>query len=219
MAQKETKQPARASLTISEACQILGVSEAALRQWTDEGKVKAFVTPGGHRRYAEPDLRALMRQQHRMHGLREMGDRVEGVVPKEREVAQQYMRSSDWYGKLDDDAKKRLRERGNKLVSALAHFVTRPSLREQASEECRQIGREYGEDLAGTGLSLTDAIEAFIRHRNPVIEAVMGMMSNSAPLNKRALTTVSQMNNLIDETLLALVGRYQDYTAARRANP
>ena len=129
MAQKETKQPARASLTISEACQVLGVSEAALRQWTDEGKVKAFVTPGGHRRYAEPDLRALMRQQHRMHGLREMGDRVEGVVPKEREVAQQYMRSSDWYGKLDDDAKQRLKERGNRLVNALAQFVTRPSLR------------------------------------------------------------------------------------------
>jgi hypothetical protein len=30
-----------AFLNISEASRILGVSEAALRQWTDEGKIKA----------------------------------------------------------------------------------------------------------------------------------------------------------------------------------
>ena len=30
-------------VTISEAAKILGVSEVALRHWTDEGRVKAFV--------------------------------------------------------------------------------------------------------------------------------------------------------------------------------
>ncbi|MDO8472612.1 MAG: helix-turn-helix domain-containing protein, partial [Dehalococcoidia bacterium] len=205
-------------LTISEACHVLGVSEAALRQWTDEGKVKAFVTPGGHRRYAESELRAMMRQP-RMQGLRELGDRVESVVPRERELARQFMESSRWYGQLDDASKGRLRERGNRLVGALAHFVTRPTAREQTTVECRKIGAEYGEDLARNGLTLTDSIEAFILHRTPVMEAVMEMMGNPATLNKQALTAVPQINKLIDETLLALVETHQQYTAAHKASP
>ena len=49
-------------LSISEASSLLGVNEATLRQWTDEGKIKAFITPGGHRRYSESELRRLLSQ-------------------------------------------------------------------------------------------------------------------------------------------------------------
>ena len=61
-----------AFLSISEASRILGVSEAALRQWTDEGKIKAFVTPGGHRRYARPELKRFISAQPRMLGLKDL---------------------------------------------------------------------------------------------------------------------------------------------------
>ena len=46
-------------ISIGEASQILGVNEATLRQWTDEGKLKAFITPGGHRSYSRSDLKKL----------------------------------------------------------------------------------------------------------------------------------------------------------------
>ena len=36
------------------------VSEVSLRQWTDEGRLRAFITPGGHRRYARAGLRKFM---------------------------------------------------------------------------------------------------------------------------------------------------------------
>lgn len=214
MAERNMKQSSRTMLSIGEACHLLGVSDAALRQWTDEGKVKAFVTPGGHRRYAEADLRALLRQGQRAHGLRELGDRVEAVVPREREVVRQYMMSSAWYRRLDDAAKSRLRERGTRLVDALVLFVTRPGFRDRVTQECRKIGREYGTDLAGTGLSLSESIEAFILHREPVIEAVMGMMTNSVPLSKQAQSAVPQINKLIDVTLLALVETHQGHSAS-----
>lgn len=32
------------------ASRLLGVSEATLRRWSDSGRLKAFMTPGGHRR-------------------------------------------------------------------------------------------------------------------------------------------------------------------------
>ena len=47
-------------LTIHEACAFLGVDQSTLRRWSDTGKVPVFRTPGGHRRYAEADLRALV---------------------------------------------------------------------------------------------------------------------------------------------------------------
>lgn len=215
MAKKELKGAGKGLLTISEACRVLGVSEAALRQWTDAGKVKAFITPGGHRRYLESELRLLMRQHRHVHGLRDLGQRLEGVVPREREVAQEYMRSTRWYQRLDDAARGRLRERGRRLVGALVSFVARPSTCAQVAEECRAIGREYGEDLANLGLSLTDAIEAFILHRNPVSEATMELLSNNAPMNKRALAAIPQINRLIDETLLSLVEVHQRVSAGR----
>src|SRR5690349_17707081 len=42
------------------ACEILGVNQSTLRAWTDSGRVPVFLTPGGHRRYREADLRALL---------------------------------------------------------------------------------------------------------------------------------------------------------------
>ncbi len=41
------------------ACEILGVNQSTPRHWTDSGRVPAFLTPGGHRRYREADLFAL----------------------------------------------------------------------------------------------------------------------------------------------------------------
>jgi excisionase family DNA binding protein len=43
-------------LTVSEASRFLGVSEPTLRKWTDAGRVAAFRTPGGHRRYRLENL-------------------------------------------------------------------------------------------------------------------------------------------------------------------
>ncbi len=44
-------------LSISQAAQYLGVSEATLRRWHNDGSFKAsFLTPGGHRYYSLSDL-------------------------------------------------------------------------------------------------------------------------------------------------------------------
>jgi excisionase family DNA binding protein len=38
-------------LTVGEAARYLGVSEATVRKWTDDGLIPVFRTPGKHRRY------------------------------------------------------------------------------------------------------------------------------------------------------------------------
>jgi excisionase family DNA binding protein len=43
-------------LTLGQASKYLGVSESTVRKWADEGRLPAFSTPGGHRRFRRPDL-------------------------------------------------------------------------------------------------------------------------------------------------------------------
>lgn len=48
-------------VSIKEAAELLGVSKSRLRAWDDNGKFRAVITPGGHRRYRLSDI-ALFQQ-------------------------------------------------------------------------------------------------------------------------------------------------------------
>jgi excisionase family DNA binding protein len=47
-------------LTLGQAAKFLGVAQSTIRKWSDLGRVPAFYTPGGHRRYKRADLQAFL---------------------------------------------------------------------------------------------------------------------------------------------------------------
>jgi excisionase family DNA binding protein len=47
-------------LTLGQAAKYLGVAQSTIRKWSDHGRVPAFYTPGGHRRYRRRDLDAFL---------------------------------------------------------------------------------------------------------------------------------------------------------------
>ena len=47
-------------LTLGEAARYLGVAQSTIRKWSDSGRVRAFKTPGRHRRYRRDDLDAFL---------------------------------------------------------------------------------------------------------------------------------------------------------------
>jgi excisionase family DNA binding protein len=47
-------------LTLGQAAKFLGVAQSTIRKWSDLGRVPAFYTPGGHRRYRRGDLDAFL---------------------------------------------------------------------------------------------------------------------------------------------------------------
>src|SRR5690242_14779326 len=47
-------------LTLGQAARFLGVAQSTIRKWSDQKKVPAFYTPGGHRRYRRADLEAFL---------------------------------------------------------------------------------------------------------------------------------------------------------------
>jgi len=47
-------------LTLGQAAKFLGVAQSTIRKWSDQGRVPAFYTPGGHLRYRRRDLEAFL---------------------------------------------------------------------------------------------------------------------------------------------------------------
>jgi excisionase family DNA binding protein len=47
-------------LTLGQAAAYLGVAQSTIRKWSDVGRLRAFYTPGGHRRYRRGDLDAFL---------------------------------------------------------------------------------------------------------------------------------------------------------------
>ena len=47
-------------MTLGQAAKYLGVAQSTIRKWSDLGRVPAFYTPGGHRRYRRRDLDAFL---------------------------------------------------------------------------------------------------------------------------------------------------------------
>ena len=47
-------------LTLGQAATYLGVAQSTIRKWSDSGRLPAFYTPGGHRRFRRRDLDAFL---------------------------------------------------------------------------------------------------------------------------------------------------------------
>jgi excisionase family DNA binding protein len=47
-------------MTLGQAAKYLGVAQSTIRKWSDQGRLPAFYTPGGHRRYRRSDLEIFL---------------------------------------------------------------------------------------------------------------------------------------------------------------
>lgn len=196
-------------LTIGQACKLLGVSEATLRNWTDEGKIKAFVTPGGHRRYVESELRSFIAAQSRIFTNKDMLAQMGSEPLHKIQQARERMAETHWYGGLSDESKARLRGLGGAVYGLAVEYLTDKKGREETMRSAREVGRQFGEYLADINVSLTDAIEAFILHRSPLIQVASDIVKREGVLRGQAADAVPLVTQITDEFLLSLVEAYQ----------
>lgn len=197
-------------LTMREASRLLGVSEPTLRHWTDQGEIEAFITPGGHRRYAEADIVNLLKRKQERQPPEHIAAALKEVMPRERQLVEDYLLSTRWYPRLEEAGRRQLRERGGRLLEIVIRYVTQPPQREQAAQEAADIGREYGLQLSGQGLSVSEAIEAFVLHRVPLLDVASRLIRNRPAISKGTQEALLQVSNLTDRVLLALVKVYQE---------
>ncbi len=198
-------------VSINEASRILGVSEAALRQWTDEGKIKAFVTPGGHRRYSKAELKKFMSSHQKTLGIKDLVVELEDTVQLHREIARAHLNTNSWQNKLSQESQEYLADLGRRFLNLIIRYITEPSKREETFRLARDVGHSYGETLAKLGLPLTDSVEAFIRHRDPIMKATTHLMRKREAFTGRVVESIPLVAHVMDEALVSLVAAHQQY--------
>ena len=202
-------------VSISEASRILGVSEATLRLWTDDGRIKAFVTPGGHRRYSRNDLRRFAGLQSKVHGVKDLMTEMEHAAGLQREIAQSAFPATMWHDKISPESRQKLAGCGRRMLNVILRYITEPAKREETVGLAREVGRDFGSELAALGLPLSDALEAFLLHRTPFVDAITNLMKGREMLNEKAVEAVPMVTRVMDEALLSLVASYQELEAVR----
>lgn len=200
-------------VSISEASQLLGVSEAALRQWTDEGRVKAFITPGGHRRYSRAELRKFMSAEHKTLGTKDLAAGLEETAAIHREIDRVSLAGTTWYNKLNQQAQERLAELGRRMLDVIIRYVTSPSRKEETINQARAVGKDIGATLAVAGIPLIDSVEAFLLHRDPIMNAVTHLMKKREAVDGRVIQAIPSVAHVMDEALVALVAEHQQHRA------
>jgi len=196
-------------VSISEASHILGVSEATLRQWTDEGNIRAFITPGGHRRYSMAELKKFTASSRRILGIKDLVVELEDTVQLHREIAWAHLNSTSWYNKVSQESKEHLADLGRRFLNLIIRYITEPSKREETLKRARGVGHSYGETLAKLGLPLTDSVEAFILHREPIMNATTHLVRKGEAFSGRVVESIPLVAHVMDEALVSLVAAHQ----------
>ena len=191
-------------LTLGEASTLLGVHPATVRQWSDEGKLDAFRTPGGHRRFARADIERLLRMHPvRGHGLTTY--LVNEAVERTRRSLPEALAQAPWAQHLQEDQRARWRDAGRGLLSLVAGLAARAELSAAQCEAALDFGRDYGRMMAGAGHSLPDAVLAFLFFRDFLLETVLQLPETSGLDRDQTVAIVKRVNALLNSVLCEMM--------------
>jgi excisionase family DNA binding protein len=199
------------------ACEILGVNQSTLRQWTDTGRVPFFLTPGGHRRYRESDLRALAAPGPSA-STAQLATILLGSQDRYQAVIRKAVQTSSWYGQFDDAARHQFRLLGASMLGLLTTYVGGEGRRERerALHRGRELAAEYGETAATLGLSQVEATEAFLLFRNPVLEIVHRWLAAQPPGSPRTAEPLRRVTTFMDQVLVSMAAAHERSVQARQ---
>jgi excisionase family DNA binding protein len=201
-------------LSLGRACQVLGVNESTLRRWADEGRVRTFRTPGGHRRFAEADVRTLLRTSDMTREpLDALGDMA--LTRIRRRLQGRQITSATWNLEIDNDTRLRMRAFGRRLIGLIDDHLAGRIRRGRLPDEARALGHEYGHELAAGRLPLSSTVEAFTFFRRSLDETVDQLAARHGLSPERAAEARDHIAEVADAVLIAITRAYEDHQAER----
>ena len=160
-------------LSLGQASQLLHVNEATLRHWADNGVLRVYRTPGGHRRFLHEDVLNLTSQSGQTSTLESKDKLADSALRRIRKkLGNEDVTRQSWYQSVEGEGRDRMRLFGRHLLSVLLQESAPRRRRQEALAESLILGREYGSEMADRGVTLKNTVEALIFFRNIVIETV-----------------------------------------------
>lgn len=204
-------------LSLGPASRLLGVDPDTLRRWADEGRVDAWTTPGGHRRFDPKALERLALERRpgsRNRLLAELGASPERFA----RVYRQRYTGDGTHERLasaprDDIEREAYRQDGRRLITTLVAYLdadpTDLPARQRAEAEATAIVDGHGERSAGGGISLTQAVELFVHARQPFLAEIAGLGRRRSLDSARLAALYGDASALLDRLLLRFITAHQ----------
>ena len=197
-------------LTLSEAANLLGVHPTTLRSWADAGQIQMFRTPGGHRRFAEADIRRFLNSGRTLMVTPAVESRASSMLEHTRaDLAQQASHGERWLTAPDEAERSRRRESGKRLLALTIQYLVRERGREDILAAGRQLGAQYGATAAQQGLALADTTRAFLFFRESMSQAIRGTHLPAGQADADTARIESRLKHFMDEVLFATLDAYE----------
>lgn len=205
-------------LSLGPASRLLGVDPDTLRRWADQGRVKVYATPGGHRRFSRPDIARIATSQ------RVVRRPLSALGATSARVNQAYVRSyraeagPATIAQLEADERAEFRTDGRRLVAVLLSYLdaAEPRDREHWEAEASRLIDTTGRRLAEAGASGSEVVAVYIRARAPFLAEIASLGRRRALDATQLASLFEQAVALLDRLLLHLVAVHAD-TSARRS--
>ena len=202
-----TKSSSKHWMSLGKACDLLEVNESTLRQWADNGLIRAYRTPGGHRRFSTEAVHALMgRQQTASTSSTESRWADKALQKVRRRLRSHQALSQHWHQVVDDISRSRMRLLGRRLLAMAADHAAQRRPRADLLEEARLIGEEHGAEMVRQGMSLTDALGAFVFFRTFLLEAAPASTEGTPSEQMRLWRSI---NLLADQVMVSMAPCYE----------
>ena len=138
-------------VSLSEASRLLGVSPATVRRWSDAGRLRAFTTPGGHRRFSRATLLSLLpADRTRRPAITSAGLTPSRIARSYRRASRELSTELPWVLALTDEQRGLFRDRGQVLARSLLQHLDadEPENAEHHLKSAAVSASEYGDMAA-----------------------------------------------------------------------
>ncbi len=187
-------------LSLGEAARILGVAPTTLRRWADDGVVRSFVTPGGHRRFVRASLESLIPTTRAARPpLQRLGETPEHMARAYRKSHVAGDTDPAWLRGMQGAERDPLRERGRGLSSSLLAYLDASTDDERAARlaEASVEASAYGRMAFERGATIHETVDAYLRFSRPFVAEI-------ATLARRRNLDTNEATALLESTLVAL---------------
>lgn len=209
--------PPTTRLSLGPASRLLGVDPDTLRRWADEGRVEAYLTPGGHRRFDRREVErvaAARRPDPVRRPLASLGatpDRLSAAYRRSYVASSAAPSARDAVPAEHHEA---FRSDGRGLVASLIAFLDAPddAARGEAEAAANALTDDLARRLATAGLSLTESAGLFVAARRPFLAELGAVARRRAIDPGRTSAMFEAASGLLDRLLLRFIGIHQETT-------
>ena len=207
--------PNTGRVSLGPASRLLGVHPDTLRRWADEGRIEAFLSPGGHRRFDRRELERVLATRPPTSAAKPLSSL--GATPDRlsRAYRRSYMaepREGSARSAIPIEEREAFRTDGRGLVASLVAYLDAPEPADRASAEATAaaLTDDLARRLAAGGLSLTESVGLFVAARRPFLSE-LGVIARRRALDAERISAMfEEASALLDRLLVRLIAAHQE---------